>query len=78
MPEGQSRREYLRWLAALKVGDSVAVYCGSNRLQVATVTSAPRTFVTIGKHAKKTSFRRKTGRICGRRPMSHLFRIERP
>jgi hypothetical protein len=64
------------WLKQLRPLDEVAVYCGSQMIQVATVTSAPRTFVTIGKYAKKANFSRHDGTMCGHRPMAHLFRIE--
>jgi hypothetical protein len=47
-------------------------------MEVATVTSAPRTFVSIGRYAKKVNFSRDDGTMCGKRPMSHLFRIEQP
>ena len=66
------------WLKQLRPLDQVAVYCGSQLIEVATVTSAPRTFVTIGKHAKKANFSRDDGQMCGKRPMGHLFRIEQP
>lgn len=66
------------WLHSLKVGDTVAVYCGSEHINVETVTSASRTLVTTGKHARKASFRRKNGKLAGRRPLGHLFHIEPP
>lgn len=66
------------WLKQLRPLDEVAVYCGSHRIEVLTVTSAPRTFVTIGKYAKKANFSRDDGSMCGHKPMAHLFRIEQP
>lgn len=66
------------WLQQLKVGDSVAVYSMSQRMQVAEITSATRTQITIGKYAKRTRFRRSDGMLCGKKPMGHLFRIEPP
>jgi hypothetical protein len=66
------------WLKQLRPLDQVAVYCGSQRIEVATVTSAPRTFVTIGKYTRKANFSRQDGQMCGSRPMGHLFRIEQP
>lgn len=66
------------WLASLAVGDLVAVHVSGHRLNVETVTSTSRTLITIGKHAKKASFRRKDGQLAGRRPLGHLFRLEQP
>lgn len=66
------------WLAQLRPHDEVAVYVGSQRIEVAKVTSAPRTFVTIGKYAGKARFSRDDGKMCGKLPMGHLFRIEKP
>jgi hypothetical protein len=73
---GSSARK--EWLAQLRPLDQVAVYCGSRLIEVVTVTSAPRTFVTIGKYNRKANFSRDDGQMCGHRPMGHLFRIEQP
>lgn len=69
---------YLRWLSQLKIGDTVAVYIGSERKADAVVTSAPRTIVTIGKHANRRSFRRSDGMLASKMYRRHLFRIEQP
>jgi hypothetical protein len=66
------------WLKQLRPLDEVAVYCGSHMIQVATVTSAPRTFVTVGKYRRKVSFSRKDGCMAGKRPMARWFHIEPP
>lgn len=66
------------FLKSLKVGDTVAVYCGSIRYPDAIVTSAPETFISIGQRRGKMNFNRRTGKLSTRRPMAHLFRIERP
>jgi hypothetical protein len=64
------------WLQQLAVGDLVTVYASSNRMEVATITAAPGSFVTIGKHGRKLNFSRATGLVCGKRLLKHLFRIE--
>jgi len=69
---------YLAWLSQLKVGDPVRVFIGSQAKEVQTVTSAPKTFVTIGKYGKAMRFNRKDGIVCGKRPLKNLFRIEPP
>ena len=66
------------WLQQLRECDQVAVYCNGSRIEVATITSAPRTFVTIGRHKTKASFRRRDGKLVGSKPLGHLFRIEQP
>jgi hypothetical protein len=66
------------WLKQLRPLDQVAVYCGSQLMEIATVTSAPRMFVTIGKYNRKANFSRDDGRLCGKLPMGHWFRIEQP
>lgn len=66
------------WLQQIRPLDEVAVYAGSVPMNIAQVTSASRTMITIGKYTKKASFRRKDGKLCGNRPMGHLFRIEQP
>jgi len=67
------------WRCQLKVGDKVRVFCGSVCLKdEEVVTSAPESFVTVGKFRGKLSFNRVTGKLCGKRPMAHLFRIEQP
>lgn len=68
----------MAWRRLLKVGDAVAVYCGSIRYPDATVTSAPETFISIGQRRGKMNFNRRTGKLSTRRPLAHLFRIERP
>jgi hypothetical protein len=69
---------YHAWLASLKVGDLVACYFDSNRMQTERVTSAPASFVSVGKYSKRVNFRRSDGCMCGTKPMSKRFRIERP
>lgn len=64
------------WLDSIKVGDTVYVFIGRQCKGAHLVTSAPRSMITIGKHAKKMSFRRSDGLMAGRKPMGHLFRIE--
>ena len=68
----------MQWRRSLKVGDAVAVYCGSVRYPDSEVTSAPESFVTVGKYRGKLSFNRRTGKLATRRPMAHMFRIEQP
>jgi hypothetical protein len=68
----------LEWRRSLKVGDTVAVFCASRRFEDGVVTSAPATRITIGKYAGRMSFDRATGKLCGKRPLAHLFRIGRP
>jgi hypothetical protein len=68
----------MEWRRGLKVGDTVAVYCGSVRYPDAVVTSAPETFVTIGKYRGRLNFNRRTGKLSTRRPLAHLFRIQQP
>lgn len=72
------RASPLAWRLQLKVGDPVAVYCNTVRYPDNVVTSAPETFVTIGKHKGKLNFNRRTGKLSTRRPLAHLFRIEQP
>lgn len=69
---------YLRWLAGLKVGDAVAVYFDTRRMDVDSVTSAPTSRVSIGRFGKRVSFNRHDGKLCGKRPLAHRFRIEQP
>jgi hypothetical protein len=69
---------HMEWLRQLRPLDHVAVHIGASRVEVAQVTSTSRTLITIGKYAKRTNFSRSTGMMCGRKPMGHLFRIERP
>lgn len=66
------------WLQQLIKGDLVAVHVGSSCIEVVPVTSASRTMVTIGQYAKKANFRRKDGKLTGRKPMGHLFHLEMP
>lgn len=68
----------MAWRCQLKVGDAVAVYCNTVRYPDNVVTSAPETFVTIGRHKGKLNFNRRTGKLSTRRPLAHLFRIEKP
>lgn len=68
----------MEWRRGLKVGDRVRVFCGSIEMKDDIVTSAPETFVTIGKYKGKLNFNRRTGKLAARRPMAHLFRIEQP
>lgn len=68
----------VEWLAQIRPCDKVAIYCGTQLIEVTTVTAAPRTLVTVGKYRNRVSFRRSDGCICGKRPLSHLFRIEQP
>lgn len=72
------RASPMEWRRLLKVGDPVAVYCGSIRYPDSVVTSAPETFVTIGKYKGRLNFNRRTGKLATRRPLAHLFRIEAP
>lgn len=67
-----------RWLASLKVGDIVACYFDSNRMQDEVITSAPKSFVSVGKYSKRVNFRRSDGCMCGTKPLGRRFRIERP
>lgn len=66
------------WLAQIREDDMVAVYFDSTRMNVEQVTSAPRTFISVGKHAKRVNFRRDTGRMTGCKSMCSRFHIERP
>jgi hypothetical protein len=64
------------WLKQIRPLDMVAVCAGTSVMNTAQVTSTSRTLITIGEYAKKANFSRKTGKLCGKRPMGHLFRIE--
>lgn len=68
----------MEWLRQIRPLDTVAVCVGKARIDVAEVTSTSRTLITIGKFAKRTNFSRSTGKLCGKKPMGHLFRIEQP
>jgi hypothetical protein len=70
-----TRRE---WLDGLRVGDIVACYFDSNRMQNERITSAPKSFVSVGKYSRRVNFRRSDGCMCGAKPLSQRFRIERP
>jgi hypothetical protein len=69
---------HMEWLRQVRPLDHVAVYVGSARVEVAKVTSTSRTLITIGKYVHRTNFSRSTGKLCGQKPMGHLFRIEQP
>lgn len=73
-----NRAERREWLAQIRVHDIVAVYFGTQLMGNEVVTSAPRTFITTGKHARKVSFARDDGYMCGGKPMGTWFHIERP
>lgn len=66
------------WLAQIRVHDEVAVYFGSQRMSVESVTSAPKTFVTTGRHARRVNFSRSDGYMTGDKAMSRWFHIEQP
>jgi hypothetical protein len=66
------------WLQQIRPNDVVAVYFGVSRMGDEVVTSAPRTFVTVGKYRRKVSFSRKDGCMAGKRPMARWFHIEPP
>jgi hypothetical protein len=68
----------LKWLAELTVGSLVAVYIGESHVGNEVVTAENDKWVTVGKYGKAKRYSRKTGLICGHRPMKHLFRIEKP
>lgn len=70
--------KFIDWLAQLKEGDLVVPVIHGERKDPVSVTRATATQITIGKYAKRTRFNRKTGVICGSRPLKHLFRIEQP
>jgi hypothetical protein len=65
------------WLQQIRTNDLVAVYFGSQHMSNEVVTSAPRTLVTVGKHARKVSFSRADGYMAGGKPMARWFHIER-
>ena len=67
----------LQWLQQLKAGDKVIVCLGQHSRQERQVDSTSPTLITIGKR-KRINFRRADGKIAGKRPMAHLFRIEMP
>lgn len=69
---------HMEWLRQVRVHDAVAVYFGESFMGNEAVTSAPRSFITIGKHSHRISFNRSTGRMTGSKPMGRWFRIERP
>lgn len=69
---------HMEWLRQIRPLDRVAVHINGVRVEVAEVTSTSRTLITIGKYAKRTNFSRSTGKLCGKKPMGHLFRIEAP
>lgn len=73
-----NRAERREWLEGIKVGDTVACYFDSARMQDERVTSAPASFVSVGKYSKRVNFRRSDGCMCGSKPLSGRFRIERP
>lgn len=73
-----TRLPYLQWLAQLKEGDIVIPVINSERKEAVPITRAAKTSVTIGKYAKAMRFSRKTGVICGRKPLKHLFIIDQP
>jgi hypothetical protein len=64
------------WLSRLRVRHRVAVYFDSRLMCVEAITSAPRSFVTIGRNAKRVNFRRSDGCMCGSKPMGGRFHIE--
>lgn len=69
---------YLKWLAQLREGDFVIPVIHGERKEVQPLTKVSKTTVTIGKYAKAMKFSRKTGLICGKRPLKHLFSLDQP
>lgn len=73
-----SMAERREWLQQIKVGDIVACYFGTQLMGTEVVTSAPRTFVTTGRHARKVNWSRENGYMAGGKPMGIWFHIEKP
>jgi hypothetical protein len=66
------------WLQQLKVGDTVMVWIGQDCKGPHLVTGSTPTLIQIGKYVRAQRYRRKDGKLAGKRPMGHMFSIEMP